>query len=145
MANAQPVETLTLSIVWEKPLIQFGETNTGKIYATLGPEICTLTAWNSPPGSGQLGVLKAFATTIFDFKNVQNATKGSLWWTFNPEFELQSSWATSDGEGGFAGASPGQIGAKINPDPNIDQAVWLIPVPSPSAFRRSAHRPQLHV
>lgn len=123
-----PIETLTFSIEWDQPVIAPGQTNTGAIYATLGPEIGTITAWNSKPGNGEPGILMAFASTIFNFTGLQNSTEGKLAWTTASEFTTAGIPPTSDGKEGFFAASLGQFGMPVNTSPNIKQKVKLVDV-----------------
>ncbi len=127
-AFAQPVESLSLTIEWAKPTILFGESNTAKVHATLGPDIGSGTKWNTPPGTGQPGVLKAFASTILDLPNLQNGQKGTLAWKMNPEFwegVVEPIPPKPDGNGGLKDFNLGQFGPPLNPTPNTNQSVWL--------------------
>lgn len=126
LALAQPLETLTLTIAWDKPVIAPGEANSGAIYATASPEIGSTTAWNTPPGMGQPGMVKAFASTIFDFTSLQNGAKGTLAWTRNPEFAISLVDPKPDGAGGFTSANLGQFGLPVNPSPNVNGTVKLV-------------------
>jgi len=126
--QAQPIESITFSIEWEKPSIQFGETNTAKVFATITPDIGTQTKWNTSPGKGQAGVLKAFASSVMDWKSVQNGAKGSIALDPNPVFLPMGPIPIEpmpDGQGGFKGLPLGQVAFPLNPAPNTDQKVWL--------------------
>ncbi len=128
--RAQSVETLTLTLKWAKSTIQFGESNTAKVHATLGPDIGSGTKWNTPPGTGQPAVLKAFASTILNLPNLQNGQKGSLDWTLNSEFSggVVPNPPKPDGNGGLTDFNLGQFGPPTNPTPNTDQSVWLFEI-----------------
>ncbi len=124
-ARAQPLETLTLTIEWDKPTIGHGETNAGKLLATVGPEIGSVTAWNSAPGTGQAATLKAFGAAIFNFMGMENGLNGKFEWTIPTEFDPGSPgepWPT----GGAKGVNTGQVGPPTNPSPNVNQTVTLL-------------------
>lgn len=129
MTFAQPVETLTFSIEWDKAVIAPGETNSGKVVATIGPELGTVTQWNSSPGTGQPGVLKALASLGLDFKNLSNGTNGSLSWKVNPDWWPGSGIPpTPDGQGGIAGIQFGQISPPLEPFPNLSAVIDVVTV-----------------
>ncbi len=125
-AGAQPVESLTLTIEWDKPVIGPGETNTGKLLATVGPDLGTITAWNTKPGTGQAGTLKAFASAIFNFMGMENGLNGTFQWTIPAEFNISSKPGMMWPTGGAAGVNAGQFGHPANPQPNVNQTVTLL-------------------
>ncbi len=127
-AMAQPLESLTFSVEWEKAVIAPGETNTGQVLATVGPAIGATTAWNSPPGTGQLGAIKAFASTVFNLKNLQNGTNGLCYVTIPSEFNASTKPISDDGNGGFVGLNTGQIAFPANTNPNTNQTVAILNV-----------------
>ncbi len=125
-AGAQPLETITLSVEWEKAVIGPGETNVGHIVATVSPQIGSMVAWNTPPGTGQPGKLIAFASVIFDLQNAGNALNGALAWTVPSEFNIANKPGTPDGNGGIKGTTAGQFVGNPNPNPNYNQQVTVL-------------------
>jgi hypothetical protein len=125
--NAQPLETMTLSIEWDWPVISHGQTNTGKILATMSPKIGSTVAWNTPPGKGQPGILIAFMSASFDLQGISNALNGTLAWTIPAEFDIANKPGVPDGEGGIKGTITGQFIGNPNPfPPNTNQTVTIL-------------------
>ncbi len=122
-----PAETITYSIEWEKTVIAPGEANTATVRATITPEIGTLCHWNSGGGgTGQPGVLKAFASTIFDFVSVSGADKGTIVEALVPtEFAIAPDPITPVGTTGVK-VKAGQYAFPINPNPNVNQSVAVL-------------------
>ncbi len=125
-ARAQPLETITLSVEWEKAVIGPGETNVGHVVATVSPKIGSMVAWNTPPGTGQLGKLIGFLSSIFDLQNAGNALNGTLAWTVPSEFNVANKPGTPDGLGGINGTNAGQFLGNPNPNPNYSQQVTIL-------------------
>ncbi len=123
-AHAQDV-TITYSVKWDFQVIQGGGTNTGAIYATIDPGLGSTIKWTTPPGKGQPGILKAFASGIFDLMNTLNGTEGTLSWTIPTTWNIAQQPGTPDGNGGFKGGNVGQIGFPLNPTPNMENPVKL--------------------
>jgi len=119
IVNAQDV-SMTFSVVWDKPAINPGETNTGAVYAEIAPGIGSVVPWNTPPGKGQPGVIKRFATSIFDLLNLSNGQAGTLQWTVPVMLNIANIQGTPDGNGGVAGINVGNVGAIILPFPGLD-------------------------
>ncbi len=124
-ASGQLTAKLTYTIEWDKGP-QPGVPATGAVYATIDPEIGKSIQWFTPPGTGQLGTLKAFASSIFNFVNVQNGTTGTLSWTVPPEFNLANKPGTPDGNGGILATNAGQFGPPINTSPVVTNKVKLL-------------------
>lgn len=124
IAHTQPIESLTFSVVWDKSVIAPGETNTGAVRATIWPEIGTVTAWNTYPGTGQLGKLLGFAKAKLDLHNLANALEGTLAWSIAKPLAL-GSLGVPDGNGGISGASMWQHWQTL-PSPNFDQSLDLL-------------------
>lgn len=128
VARAQyPIETITYSIEWEKAEIAPGETNTATVWATITPDIGTLCLWNpGGGGTGQAGILKSFASTIFDFVSVTNGDKGTITDAFvHKEFAITPDSITPIGTTGVK-AKAGQFGFPTNPNPNVSQSVAVL-------------------
>jgi hypothetical protein len=123
---AQPLEQLTFSVVWDKAVIAHGETNTGKVMATIGPGIGTITAWNTLPGKGQTGIIEAFASAIFHFKGMENGLNGTFSWTIPVEFNFSSLPGVPWPTGGAMGVNAGQFGPPTYPNPNVKQTVTIL-------------------
>ena len=122
VAVAQPIETIDFTVVWDKPEIGPGETNTGHVIATIGPKIGSIVAWNTPPGTGQAGKLLCFQSSTLDFVNVQNGLSGTIAWTVpSPLFNL-GKLGSPDGNGGITGSKTYQ-NYFSEPSPNFGQ--WL--------------------
>ncbi len=116
--------TMEFSVVWEHTVLTEG-VNKGAIYATIAPDIGSQIPWTTPPGTGQLGTLKAFAVAHLGFKGVQNGTTGVLSWTLQSEFMISNKPMTSEPGGGFYPYPAGQFGLPVNPNPNTKQTVKL--------------------
>lgn len=123
-AVAQPLEALTFTIEWDKAVISHGETNTGKVVATITPQIGAVTAWNTVPGTGQVGTLEAFASTIFDLLGKSNATNGALAWTVPADVNAANKPGTPGPDGGIVGTFAGQFSSA--PILNLNQAVTVL-------------------
>jgi hypothetical protein len=126
-SNAQAIESITYTIEWANGLVPVGGSNTGAVYATITPSIGSMTQWNTPPGNGESGILKAFASSIINLVN----TKGSdidavLTWTVPAEFNLANIPGTSDGNNGILGSQSGQFGPPANSSPNTSQKVKVL-------------------
>jgi hypothetical protein len=79
------------------------------VYATISPGQGTVVPWTTPPGKGQPGVIKGFASSIFDFLNTLNGTEGTLKWTVPHSLDLVNLPGTPDGNGGIKGTTAGQV------------------------------------
>lgn len=126
-SNAQPIESITYSVEWDGATVLPGGSNTGAVYATITPSIGSTTQWNTPPGTGQSGILKSFASSIINLVN----TKGSnidavLTWTVPTEFNIANKPGTSDGNNGILASQSGQFGLPSNPSPNTAQKVKIL-------------------
>jgi len=118
--------TITYSVKWDFQVIQGGGTNTGAIYATIDPGLGSTIKWTTPPGKGQPGILKAFASSIFDLLNTLNGTEGTLSWTIPSALNVGNVGPWPDGKGGFTSANAGQVGVPINPNPVLDNPIKII-------------------
>jgi MYXO-CTERM domain-containing protein len=121
--GAQDV-TVTYTVKWDNELIVGGGTNTGAIYATISPGIGETVKWTTPPGKGQPGVIKAFASSIFDLLNTLNGNEGTLTWTVPASLNLANLPGTPDGNGGIAGVNVAQVRG-LNPNPNVDNPIKI--------------------
>ncbi len=121
-ALGQPLETVTISIDWDKPVIQHGETNTGKVIATVSPKIGDTVAWNTAPGTGQAATLLAFRRAILDLVGVENAANGSLEWTIPGKWNTPLEPGTLTPEGGIKDMWVMQPGGPVDPNPDTSQA-----------------------
>ena len=122
-ALGQLTPTFTYTIEWENTPLP-GVAAKGAVYSNceeIGKEI----QWFTPPGTGQWGTAKAFASTIFNLVNVQNAATGSLNWTLPPEFNTNSP-GNSDGNGGIKGVNAGQVGFPGNPNPIVTKKLKIL-------------------
>lgn len=127
VANAQyPIETLTFSIEWENDVSPSNPMVKGAVWATISPDIGATVAWNTKPGTGQLGTLEAFASTIFNTSNVENGATGKLAWTVPTNYNVNGKIGTPDGNGGIHETNVGQFGPPVNTSPLIDQKVKLL-------------------
>ncbi len=124
-ASGQFTATLNYTIEWENAPSP-GVAAKGAVWATIDPEVGTAIQWLTPPGTGQLGPIKAFAATIFDVGNAQNATTGTLSWTLTKEFNSANKPGTPDGDGGIVAVYAGQFGPLVNPNPVVTTKVKLL-------------------
>jgi MYXO-CTERM domain-containing protein len=124
IANAQDT-SISYSIVWDKASINPGETNTGKVIATVTPGFGATIKWTTPPGKGQNGILKAFASSIFDTVNLLNGEQGTLAWTVPTALNLANIQGNLNG-GGIVGTNAGQVAPPINPNPNVDNPITIL-------------------
>jgi hypothetical protein len=126
VSNAQPIEALSYSVEWDFASINNGGTNTGGVYATITPDIGTQTAWNTVPGKGQAGILKAFASSIIALVNNLNGLNGNIAWTVPADMNLANIPGVPDGLGGITNSQSGQFGPPTNPTPNLKQKVLIL-------------------
>ena len=125
IAQAQDT-TISYSIVWDNAVIAPGGTNTGKVVAEIKPGIGSTIAWTTSPGKGQPGILKAFASTIFDTLNLLNGQNGTLSWTVPAALNVANLKGDPDGSGGIKGTNSGQVGLPINPTPLTDNPITIL-------------------
>jgi MYXO-CTERM domain-containing protein len=125
VANAQAIEGITYVIEWTNASISSGA-NTGAVYAILDPGVGTASAWNTPPGKGQAGTIKAFASSIFDTLSVSNGTNGTLAWAVPANMNLANIPGSSNGAGGITGSNAGQLGPPSNTAPVVDNKVKIL-------------------
>ncbi len=124
-ASGQLTAKLTYTIEWNSGP-QPGVAAKGAVYATIDPEIGKEIQWFTPPGTGQLGTLKAFASSIFNFVNVENGETGTLSWTVPASFNIANKPGTPDGSGGILGVNAGQFGPPVNTNPVVTNKVKLL-------------------
>lgn len=125
VAQAQDT-TMTYSIVWDKASINPGETNTGKVVVEIKPGIGSTILWTTAPGKGQAGILKAFASSIFDTLSVLNGNQGTLAWTVPAALGVAGIPGTSNGAGGITGTNAGQVAPPLNPTPVLDNPITVL-------------------
>ncbi len=124
-AGAQPLESIDFTVVWDKAVIAPDETNTGHVIATIGPEIGSIVAWNTPPGTGQLGELRCFGWGKLDFVNKQHAELGKLSWAFPASFMVLGK-GVPNGSGSVSGLEMKQ--SWNFPSPNFGQSLAVVDV-----------------
>ncbi len=123
-ALGQLTPTFTYTIEWENAPLP-GVAAKGAVYSNceeIGKEI----QWLTPPGTGQWGTAKAFASSVFSIVNVQNATTGWISWTVPAEFQASGKTGQSDGNGGIVGVNAGQISPPMNPNPVVAKKVKVL-------------------
>ncbi len=123
-ALGQLTPTFTYSIEWENAPSP-GVPAKGAVYANC-EEIGKAIQWFTPPGTGQWGTAKAFASTIFNLVNMQNATTGELYWSVPPELDSAVNKGTSDGNGGITASQAGQFGPPVNTNPVVTKKVKVL-------------------
>ncbi len=123
-AGAQLTPTFTYTIEWENAPLP-GVAAKGGVYV-MCEEIGKDIQWFTPPGTGQWGEAKAFASTIYSVVNVQNATTGTLSWTVPAEFSISQKPGDGDGNGGISSIHGGQFGPPLNTNPVVDNKVKVL-------------------
>ncbi len=119
-----PKETLTYSVEWENAPSP-GVAAKGAVWATLSPDSGTKVLWANWQWPSE-GTLMAFASSIFNLANVQNATTGTLAWTVPTAFNIAGKPGTPDGNGGISQVNSGQFAFPTNPSPIVTQKVKLL-------------------
>lgn len=122
-AVAQTIEQIEYSIVWDKPVLNAGEVQTGHVWLKVTPDIGAAVQWNTMPGTGQAATLMAIASSFIEILNISNGLSG----------EVTQSWLDSGWNSGGAGMPPdangnwktnfGQFGKPVNQSPNTNAAV----------------------
>jgi hypothetical protein len=125
---AQPETAMTYSIVWEKSQIAPGETNNGKVVCTIEPGLGTVVPWTTPPGKGQPGAIKSFASSIIDVVNVLNGKEGQLSWRIPATLNISGKPGMLNANGDIVQSCSGQVAPPTNPGPIIDNPIALLTV-----------------
>lgn len=125
-SHAQQTVTLTYSVAWDKSQIAPGEANQGAIVCTIEPALGSTIAWTTPPGTGQLGTLQAFASSIFSLMNAGNGLKGNVSYAVPTSLNLsQGPGKNPDEFGNIKGLQAGQFGPPVNPIPVYDNPIVI--------------------
>jgi len=126
-AHAQVIEAMQFELVWDQNVMTPGSgINHGTIYAKLSPEIGSMGAWNTPPGTGQVGPIEAYASSKVNLLNLENGLSGDLWWWSPSWGTLVNLPGTPDGQGGIFESHYGQAGKTVNPNPLTENTVPIL-------------------
>ena len=69
-------ETVRLEIAYEHNVLTPGQAQTISVFAHFEPGLGATVPWNTPPGTGQMGHVVAFAEAKFHLMNLGNAESG---------------------------------------------------------------------